>query len=198
MIYCQDAELTALGIAQYEGRYPDGLNEGDKAPDFTGYDQTGKQVTLKYFLEDGPVVLFFYRGNWCPSCNKQLKAYQDSVEMIRAIGASLVAITPESIEKVEKTVKLHNLDYTVIYDCMEKIMYDYDVMYSVTNDFSERVLKNAGVNIAGHNGREAAHLPVTATYIINKEGIITASYFRYNFYDRAPVAWILKALGSAL
>lgn len=194
----QDSNLTKLGIEAYNGRIPTGLKEGDRAPDFTGYDQTGKQVTLKGFLNDGPVVLFFYRGNWCPACNKQLKAYQDSLNIITGTGARLVAITPESIDKVEQTVKLHNLTFTVIYDCMEQIMKDYDVMYTVTKDFSDRVLKNAKVDIAKHNGRDVAHLPVTATYIINRNGIITASYFKYDFYDRSSVNWIFRNLAGTL
>ncbi len=194
----QDIDYAKFGIDISGGRIPLGLNEGAKAPDFTGYDQTGKQVTLKNFLEKGPVVMFFYRGNWCPACNKQLKAYQDSLGFITDQGFSLVAITPETIEKVEQTVKLHNLTFPVIYDCQEKIMEDYGLMFDVTKDFQDLIMNYAKVSIAQHNGREAAHLPVSATYIINRNGIITSRFFDPDFHNRASVNWIIRNMAAAL
>lgn len=194
----QEINYASFGIDISGGSIPVGLNEGDRAPTFTGYDQTGKQVTLKSFLEKGPVVLFFYRGNWCPACNKQLKAYQDSINLITDLGASVIAITPESIEFVEQTVKLHGITYTVVYDCQEQIMKDYNVMFDVTKDFNELVATRLKVNIAEHNGHAPAHLPVAATYIINGAGIITASYFDPDYHNRASVMWIVRKLATAL
>jgi peroxiredoxin len=194
----QTPDYASFGIDISNGRIPHGLKEGDKAPDFTGYDQTGKQVTLKGFLEKGPVVIFFYRGNWCPACNKQLKAYQDSVNLVTGLGATVIAITPESIEFVEQTVRMHGITYTVIYDCQEKIMEDYDLMFDVTKDFQDLVSTSLKINIAEHNGHTPAHLPIAATYIINKFGTVTAGYFSYDFHNRASVKWILQNLSTAL
>jgi peroxiredoxin len=194
----QKPDYASLGMEASGGRMPDGLDDGDRAPDFTAYDQTGKQVSLKTYLEKGPVVLFFYRGNWCPMCRQQLKTYQDSLRLITDQGFSLVAITPESIEKVEQTIKLNGITYPVIYDCQEKIMHDYDVMFRVTKSFRDRIMNSFKVNIAEHNGHEEANLPVPATYIINKNGIITAVYFNPDFHKRPPVKWILRNMSSAL
>ena len=121
-----------------EGHIPSGLKPGDIAPGFTGYDQKGKQVELKKLLEQGPVILFFYRGNWCPVCNRYLNNYQDSLKVLADQGFNVIAITPESIENVENTVKMHNLTFTVVYDCQEKIMKDYDVMFNVTKEYSDK------------------------------------------------------------
>jgi peroxiredoxin len=197
-IFGQQPDYASFGIDISNSRIPHGLKEGDRAPDFTGYDQTGKQVTLKGFLEQGPVVMFFYRGNWCPACNKQLKAYQDSINLITGQGASVVAITPESIEFVEQTVKMHGISFTVIYDCQEKIMEDYDLMFDVTKDFQDLVAKQLKTNIAEHNGHTPAHLPVTATYIINRTGTITATWFDPDYHKRASVMWVVQKLATAL
>ena len=196
--FAQEVNYAALGMEANNGHIPKGLSEGDKAPDFTGYDQTGKTIVLKKLLENGPVVLFFYRGNWCPLCNKQLQNYLDSLNLITDQGFTLVAITPESIENVEQTVKAHNISYTVVYDCQEKIMQDYDGMFNVTQAFQDKILKNVKVDIARNNGRDVAHLPITATYVINKNGIITASWTNPDFHYRASVKWIIRNLGSAL
>jgi peroxiredoxin len=194
----QEINYAKYGIETKDSHIPHGLMVGDKAPDFTGYDQKGKQVDLKKFLEKGPVVLTFYRGIWCPVCNRYLQNYQDSLKMITDQGVTFVAITPESIEFVEQTVKLHNLGFTVIYDCQEKIMKDYDLMFNVTKAYQDKILTTFSSDIAKNNGREAARLPVPATYIINKYGIIVAMQFDPNYQNRASVKWIISNLGKAL
>jgi peroxiredoxin len=173
----QEINYPKFGIETKDSHVPAGLKSGDKAPFFTGYDQAGKTVDLKMLLEKGPVVLFFYRGIWCPVCSRYLNNYQDSLNIITDQGFNVVAITPESIEFVEQTVKMHKITFTVIYDCQEKIMNDYDVMFSVTKAYQDRILTSLSTDIAKNNGHEPAHLPVPATYIINKQGIITAVQF---------------------
>jgi peroxiredoxin len=192
----QDINYLKLGIDTKES-IPHGLNVGDKAPDFTGYDQKGKTVESKKLLEKGPMVLFFYRGKWCPVCNKYLANYQDSLNIITDQGVTFVAITPESIENVEQTVKLHNISFTVIYDCQEKIMKDYDLMFTVTKDFQDKIYKSLAIDIAKNNGRDVARLPVPATYIISKDGIIVARQFDPDYHNRASVNWIIKNIGRA-
>ena len=193
----QDINYSKLGM-ETAGHVPKGLKAGDKAPDFTGYDQTGKQVEFKKLLVNGPVILFFYRGKWDPICSRYLNNYQDSLKVLTDQGFNVIAITPESIENVEQTVKLHNLTFTVIYDCQEKIMQDYDVMFGVTKAYQDKILSEFSIDIAKNNGREAAHLPVPATYIINKDGIIVAVQFEPDYKNRASVKWMLKNLGLAL
>jgi len=197
-VSAQNPDYARFGMETKDNRIPVGLKVGDKAPDFYGYDQTGKAVDSKKLLEKGPVVLFFYRGKWCPVCSKYLNNYQDSLNIITDQGFNVVAITPESIENVEQTVKFHKLTFTVIYDCQEKIMKDFDVMFSVTKNYQDIILTKLSTDIAKNNGHDPAHLPVPATYIINRQGIITAVQFDPNYNNRATVRWMLKNLSSAL
>lgn len=196
--YGQEINYAGFGIDTNTSNIPHGLKVGDKAPDFTGYDQTGKQVELKKLLEQGPIILFFYRGKWCPVCSRYLNNYQDSLKVLTDQGFNIVAITPESIENVEQTVKLHNLSFTVIYDCQEKIMKDYEVIFSVTKAYQEKIKSKYSIDIAENNGRDAARLPVPATYIINRDGIVVALQFDPDYKNRASVKWMLKNLGRAL
>ena len=196
--YGQGQDLLKFGIETKDSHIPAGLKSGDKAPEFTGYDQTGKQVELKKLLGNGPIILFFYRGKWCPVCSRYLNNYQDSLKVLTDQGFNVIAITPESIENVEQTVKLHKLTFTVIYDCQEKIMKDYDVMFSVSKAYQDEILSEFSIDIAKNNGRDTAHLPVPATYIINRDGIIVAVQFDLDYKKRASVKWMLKNLGLAL
>jgi peroxiredoxin len=196
--YGQDINYALFGIETKDSNIPQGLKVGDKAPDFTGYDQKGKQVELKKLLENGPLILFFYRGKWCSVCSRYLNNYQDSLKVLTDQGFGVVAITPESIENVEQTVELHNLKFTVIYDCQEKIMKDYDVIFTVTKAYQDKIKSSLSINIAENNGRDTARLPVPATYIINREGIIVAVQFDPDYKNRASVMWMLKNLRLAL
>jgi peroxiredoxin len=196
--YGQQTDYPGFGIETTDSRIPQGLKAGDKAPDFTGYDQTGKMVDSRKLLEKGPIVLFFYRGKWCSACNRYLDYYQDSLNIITDQGFNVIAITPESIENVEQTVKFHKLTFTVIYDCQEKIMKDFDVMFNVTKAYQEKILSSLSTDIAKNNGRDAARLPVPATFIINRLGIIVAVQFDPDYKNRASVKWMLRNLGSAL
>jgi len=198
LVSAQDINYSRFGIETNNSNIPHGLKPGDKAPDFLGYDQKGKQVELKKLLENGPVIMFFYRGKWCPVCSRYLNNYQDSLKVLTDQGFNVVAITPESIENVEQTVKLHNLTFTVIYDCQEKIMKDYDCMFTVTKAYQELIKSGLSIEIAENNGRDAARLPVPATYIINRDGYIVAVQFDPDYKNRASVKWMLQNLGKAL
>ena len=78
-----------------------GLSLGDHAPDFTAIDKDGKNYSLNDKLKTGPVVLIFYRGFWCPYCNKHLSSVQDSLKLIYDKGASVVAVSPEKPEYLQ-------------------------------------------------------------------------------------------------
>ncbi len=197
-VSAQEIKYAQYGITAIDSNAPHGLKVGDRAPEFTGYDQKGKQVELKKLLEQGPIILFFYQGKWSSICSRYLNNYQDSLKVLTDQGINIVAITPESIENVEQTVKLHNLTFTVIYDCQEKIMKDYDVMYSVTKEYQDKIKSSSSIDIAQNNGRDSARLPVPATYIINKDGIIVAVQFDPDYNNRATVKWMLKNMGLAL
>ena len=198
ILHGQDINYAKFGIDTVGSKVPHGLKPGDKAPVFSGYDQNGNRVESKKILESGPMILFFYRGKWCPVCSRYLNNYQDSLHILKDMGVNLVAITPESIENVEQTVKLHNLAFTVIYDCQEQIMKDYNLMFNVTKAYQDLIEKHLSIDIAKNNGRDVAHLPVPATYIINREGIIIAVQFDPDYNNRATVKWMIQNLASAL
>ena len=84
---------------------PEGLFINSKAPDFKATDQYGNEIRLKDVLKDSLVVLIFYRGQWCPYCNKQLKKLEDSLQLLKNKGARLIAVTPEKPEFISKTIE---------------------------------------------------------------------------------------------
>src|SRR4029077_2245810 len=93
-----------------------GLFLASKAPDFKAADQFGKEIRLKDVLKKGKVVLVFYRGEWCPYCNRELAHLQDSLQMITDKGATVIAVTPEKPENIQKTVEKTKAGYSILCD----------------------------------------------------------------------------------
>ena len=172
---------------------PEGLFIDSKAPDFRAKDQHGNEVHLKDLLKEGKVVLVFYRGQWCPYCNRQLKKLEDSLQQIRDKGATLIAVTPEKPESVAKTIEKSGAVYPILYDEGLKIMKAYDVDYEVPENTLTRY-RNAGLDIEANNGTNGKCLPVPAVYIINKQSTITYRFFDTDYKKRPSVLEILANL----
>jgi peroxiredoxin len=173
---------------------PEGLFINSKAPDFKAVDQNGNEVNLKEMRKKGPVVVIFYRGNWCPFCNRYLKKLQDSLELITARGAQLVAITPENAGGVDSMAGKTGATYPLITDKDMKIAKGYKVAYKVDDRTLGRY-KNADIDLLKNNDQlKEAWLPVPALYIVNTEGSVVFRYFEEDYKKRLSVSDILKAL----
>ena len=172
---------------------PEGLFINSKAPDFKAKDQNGKEVRLKDLLKEGKVVLVFYRGNWCPFCNRLLKKLEDSLQFIKDKGATIIAVTPEKPENVSKTIEKTNAEYSILYDENLKIMKSYEVDFEVQENTITRY-RNSGIDLEKTNGKDWKFLPVPAVYVIDKESNITYRFFNIDYKKRPNVQDILKNL----
>jgi len=185
--------VSGLVFAQAETVYPEGLKVGDKAPEFTAKDQDGKSISLKQVLKNGPVVLLFYRGQWCPYCNKQLSHYSDSLTLLTEKGAAILAVTPETDENVKKTVTKTKAAFPILEDAGLAIMKSYKVSFAVDEKTVTRY-KGYGIDLDKANVNNGANLPVPATYIIGKDGLVKYVFFNTDYKKRASVQDILNNL----
>ncbi|MDE3252677.1 MAG: AhpC/TSA family protein [Bacteroidota bacterium] len=189
--FCVAVLMTVTVSAQ---NAPKGLNLNEKAPDFSARDQYGKNISLSNELKKGAVVLVFYRGQWCPYCNRQLKQLEDSVSLIQQKGATVVTITPEVQENIQKTITKTKASYSILHDEGLRIMKSYDVAFKV-DDKTIETYKKYGIDFLTANGQEnGANLPVPAVYVINQEGRIIYKHFDTDYRKRASVKEILSHL----
>lgn len=191
--YCFAQSPIGWGIDE-NNRVPVGLKIGTKAPDFNSSDVNGKKVSLQELTQNGNVVLLFFRGQWCPVCNRYLSNFQDSVQQILDKGASVIAVTPETSDNAKTMISKTGMTFTVVPDIDEKIMKSYDVLFDVIDEYQNKIINNLNSNIAENNSKEKARLPVPATYIINKNGVIVSVFFDYNYKKRASVGEIVAVL----
>lgn len=173
---------------------PVGLEVKQMAPNFIAKDQNGKSINLKELLKSGQVVLVFYRGEWCPFCNKHLSALADSLSLITSKGAKLVAVTPQKSEYISKTIAKTRASYSIIHDDGLKIMKSYGVAFKL-DDEKINLYKKVGIDFDVVNGEtNGPSLPVPALYIIGKNGKITYRYFDHNYRNRPTVKEIVRNL----
>ena len=179
----------------YAQEKPEGLFINSKAPDFKAKDQKGNEIELKDLRKKGPVVIFFYRGYWCPYSKRELQRLQDSLALISDKGGQVVAITPEKQEGVAKTIDQTKVTYPIISDEDTKIMRLYGVAYQVDDKAIARY-KMANIDLVANNGQKpgAVYLPITAVYIVGKDGEIKYRFFDPDYKKQALVSDILNNL----
>lgn len=185
--------LVLLTVSLRAQEKPEGLFIGSKAPDFKATDQNGNAVRLKDLVKKGKVVLVFYRGYWCPYCNRELTRLQDSLALITEKGAAVVAVTPEKPELIQKTIDKTKASFPVLFDKGMKIMKSYDVEFEVEENTLARY-RSGGVDIEKNNGENGKFLPVPAVYIIDKESTVTYRFFDTDYRKRPSIAELLKNL----
>ena len=173
-----------------------GLAVGQIAPLFVAIDADSIKFSLEDTLEKKPVVLIFYRGYWCPVCNKHLSAIQDSLKMIEDAGAKVIAISPEKPEYLNRMSEKTGAEFTLLYDEDYKIAEAYDVnfMPSGTQLFTYNVILRG--HLKDTHSDKSQRLPIPATYIINQDGIIAWRQFDPNYKNRSSVEEILNALAE--
>ncbi|MBD0332113.1 MAG: AhpC/TSA family protein [Chitinophagaceae bacterium] len=173
---------------------PEGLFINSKAPDFKAKDQTGADVSLKELRKKGNVVVVFYRGNWCPYCNKELSSLQDSLQFITAKKATLIAVTPEAQEGITKTIEKTRAVFPIVYDRDMKIAQAYNVSFVLDEKTAIRYKSFGNDLLAINQQRNKVYLPVPAVYIINSEGTVTFRFFEPDYRKRVFVKEILDNL----
>jgi|SRR5690348_4731190 len=181
------AEQAAV---DYAARAP---KAGDRAPGFTLPDQLGRQVSLEGELEQGPVVLIFYRGEWCPYCNTMLRTYGLRAGDFSQRGARLVAVSPQTPDNSLTMADKHGLEFPVLSDEGGDVIAAYGLEYDVA---SREVYDAAGVDLASFNGKGGWILPAPAVFVIDREGVVRFVSVNGDYSQRAEPDEPLAALDS--
>ncbi len=172
------------------------LQIGAHAPDFSLPDVLGRDVTLTTLLAQGPVVLTFYRGAWCPYCNLQLDAYQRILPQIKELEATLVAVSPQTPDHSLSLVEKKELTFSVLTDTGNRVARKYGLVYKLS-DSLHKVYDQLGINLAEYNGDDALELPISATYVLDSSGTIRTAFVDADFTHRLEPSAVLKGIQEA-
>lgn len=189
--------LTPLKAQDYKTvKEAQGLAVGEKAPAFSALTADSTEFSLSDALTEGPIVIIFYRGFWCPVCNKHLGKIQDSLKLIEEKGAKVIAISPEKPEYLDIMAEKTGAEFTLLYDEGYKIANAYDVTFkpSSTTLFTYNTL--LGAKLKDTHSDDSQRLPIPATYLIGTDGNIAWRQFDPDYKNRSSVSEILTALDA--
>ena len=176
------------------GQGKNAIKIGQKAPRFELPNPEGKSISLDVLLEKGPVVITFYRGNWCPYCNLQLRALQARLDDIHALGATLVAISPQVPDGSLTKDEISNMDFTVLSDQDAKVALQYGVAWKVPEFLVEHMRVDRKLDLEKINNGNGTILPIPATFIVGQDGVVSWSYVNVDYRTRSEPDEIIEAL----
>jgi peroxiredoxin len=185
-----DRDAEALGASDGFASAP---GVGASAPPFTLPDARGGDVALEELLAKGPVVLVFYRGAWCPYCNLQLAAYQAALDEIRAAGATLVAVSPQTPDQSLTLAEQRALEFPVLSDAGNRVAGEYGLVFTA-GEAATTTLRGLGIEIASFNGDDTNTLPAPSTFVIGQDGRIRFASVSGDYRWRVGPEEVLAAL----
>ncbi|MCO7176195.1 peroxiredoxin-like family protein [Sporolactobacillus kofuensis] len=179
-------ELEESGVAQ-------GLKIGDKAPNFSLPNPSGKIVNLSDELTKGPVILNFYRGGWCPYCNLELRAYQRALPEIHELGAQIIAISPQTPDASLTTQEKDALEFPVLSDKDGEVANHYQLIFKL-QDYLIDLYRQAGFDLEKSNGNQKWELPKPATFVLDQKGTIIFAHVSSDYKERTDPTKVLTII----
>jgi peroxiredoxin len=171
------------------------LKVGDVVPMFSLPDARGQMVSLADVLASGPAVLSFYRGAWCPFCNLELRAMQRELATAENSGITLVAISPNTPDESLALIDKADLTFPVLSDAENVVAKQFNLVYEMEAGVVD-LYREQGRDIAAMNGSDAWELPVPATYVIDRDGVIRYAFVDLNHRVRAEPSDVVAVAAS--
>ncbi len=168
---------------------------GDMAVDGQLKDWKGNTITLSELWKQGPVVLMWYRGGWCPYCNIQLRAMQQNLDKIEGAGAKLVVLTPELPEKAKETAEANDLNIVALHDANLELAKKYGIVFDLPAPIAP-MYRDSG-RLKEFNGNDELQLPLSATYVVDQSGKITYAFLDADYKKRAEPSDVITAVQAA-
>ncbi|MRI01684.1 redoxin domain-containing protein [Kriegella sp. EG-1] len=167
---------------------------GQKAPYFKLPNAEGKLISLDNLLNKGIVIITFYRGNWCPYCNLQLRALQARLSEIQQLGATLVAISPQVPDGSLTKDEISEMEFTVLSDQNAQIASEYGVAWEVPEFLLDHMRIDRKLDLEKINNGNGNILPIPATFILGHDGIVKWNYVNIDYRTRSEPEEIIEVL----
>jgi peroxiredoxin len=191
MMEAATRDLRATGIEQRA------LHAGDAAPAHLSLpDAVGRPMRLAELWQRGPLVLLFYRGGWCPYCNLELRAWQKRLPELQRLGASLIAISPQTPDNSLSTAEKNELAFPVLSDSALAASDAFGITFTLPPELVE-LYGRVGNELPVVNGNGQWALPLPATYVIGRDGRIVFAHVEADYRERAEPDDVLRAVKAA-
>jgi peroxiredoxin len=169
------------------------LSVGARVPEFELQDHDGKTVSSSDLLAKGRLVLCFIRGRWCPFCVAQIEAMNLILPEIEKAGATLAAISPQTVQQSFFMRDQHKLRFPLLSDAGNNLARRFGVSYRITDE-QKSVYQRAFVNLPFVNGDASWELPIPATYVIDRDGTVLFASANEDYTERPEPEDIVRML----
>ncbi len=173
------------------------LKVNEQAPAFTLLDHNGKPVSSATLLAKGPLVIAFLRGRWCPFCCGEAEALNRMLPEFEYAGASLVAISPQSVKQAYFMHDQHKLQFPLLVDEGNKVARQFGIVYRVP-DYQEKLFSSVFINLPHINGDQSWELPLPATYVIGRDGKVQHAWINVDYTERAEPGQVLRFIRNGV
>ncbi|MEM9064753.1 MAG: peroxiredoxin-like family protein [Planctomycetota bacterium] len=191
------AAVVVAGFAQGAQAQTDkpelGLKVGTEAPNATLKTTDGETVEFSSLIGDKPVVVMFYRGGWCPYCNRSLSAWAEKINLVKSLGADIIAISPEKVDNAAATLEKNSFPYTILVDDQHQAADAFKVRFTV-DDKTQTRYKGFGIDLKKTNADGSWDLPHPGTYVIDRDGVIRYAWVQEDYRTRANPDEVLEVL----
>ena len=187
-----DADTEQLIRNGVGGKAP---KTGDTAPDFELPDQLGQNIRSIDLRQNGPLVISFYRGSWCPYCTLELHSLQQNLPLMANLGATLVAISPQLPDESLNTAEKNELSFPVLSDVGNVVARRFGLVFAVSEHLRP-IYTELGADLPKFNGTSTFELPVPATFVIDRDLVIRAEHVNADYKQRMEPARILEVLAK--
>jgi peroxiredoxin len=167
---------------------------GEAMPPFLLPDETGRLVSLKSLIEQGPVAVMFYRGHWCPYCRLNVRAVIQAQDRIKALGAQTVAIMPETQAYAERFKAEANAPFPVLTDLDNGYALSLNLAIWLGSEIQQLLSYQ---DMASFHGNDGWVLPIPATFVVGRDGLVKARFVDPDVRRRMEIDDLIAALKSA-
>ena len=185
-----ESVVDQLGRAETAGR---ALKVGDIMPNFVLPNSEGRLVFSDDLLRQGPLVVNFFRGNWCPYCRRTLEALETALPTIEGAGGHLVALTPDTGEHFAETKRQRGLSYEILSDVDGAIGLQFGVLFRAPERYRELLL-GLGIDLEERHGNAGWFIPIPATFVVEQSGVIRYAFVNVDFTRRAEPGEVVDVL----
>ncbi|MEO1053011.1 MAG: peroxiredoxin-like family protein [Bacteroidota bacterium] len=160
------------------------LKVGDKAPVFELPNQNGQLISSEQLLKNGPLIITFYRGIWCPYCNTDLAYLKRYEDQVKDMGATMVSISPQTSNFNLQIIEQQRLGFDLLSDAQNDIAAAFGLRWEMVDPLRSLYNDNFRVSLPSYNGDDSWTLPVPARFIIETDGIIKYAEYSIDYTKR--------------
>ena len=188
-----DTLMSELQALMASGIKEKALTQNAIFPTFNLSNSNNESRSLSTFLENGPLVISFYRGAWCPYCNLEINALQKHLPEINAMGAQLIAISPQTPDKSVDQITNSSLTLEVLSDIGNTLAKECGLVFTLPESLRP-IYEAWQIDIPDHNGDNSFELPMPATYIIGTDGQVRYAFVDMDYTQRLEPDIIIEQL----